>query len=70
MKYLDYNETIPKVEISSPIFHNYHKCEVKQNFQFIRDGQKWNQNNKDKIVSIKYKDYRKYDIKVQKKLYS
>ena len=42
MKYLNYNETKPKLRISAPIFkENDQDCKVGHNFKFIQNGQEW-----------------------------
>ena len=70
MKYIDYNETNPKLSISAPIFHNLDNCIVKKNFEISRDGQIWKKHiAEEKMFSIKYKDDRKYEIKVRQEKY-
>jgi hypothetical protein len=69
MKYIDYNETNPKLSIFAPIFHD-DNCKVKKYFEFSRDGQIWKKHiAEEQIFSIKYKDHRKYEIKVRQEKY-
>ena len=52
MKYVNYSEISPEVQISAPTLPENRVCEVEQNFQFIRDGEEWQTSNEGKIFSV------------------
>ena len=64
IKYLDYNTTSSKLNISAPIFReNNGTCTVKKPFKFTRDGFTWKENNGG-FFMIRYRNRRTEELQV------